>query len=120
FGPILRAEQAIVVGDTKQMPPTSFFDRLTSEVEDEDEEIAAANVTKDLESILALMDARIPPRSAAKRDLRWHYRSKHHSLIEPANAMSYDHRLFVFPNPAGPNERLGLRFHHNPNTAYGR
>lgn len=120
FGAILRGAQAIVVGDTKQMPPTSFFDRLTSEVEEEDEEMAAANVTRDLESILALMDARIPPKSAAKRDLRWHYRSKHHSLIEPANAMSYDHRLFVFPNPAGPNERLGLRFHHNPNTAYGR
>jgi very-short-patch-repair endonuclease len=120
FGAILRGSQAIVVGDTKQMPPTSFFDRLTSEVEDEDEEQAAANVTRDLESILALMDARIPPRSAAKRDLRWHYRSKHHSLIEPANAMSYDHRLFVFPNPAGPDNRLGLRFHHNPNTVYGR
>jgi very-short-patch-repair endonuclease len=120
FGAILRGSQVIVVGDTKQMPPTSFFDRLTSEVEDEDEETAATNVTRDLESILALMDARIPPKSAAKRDLRWHYRSKHHSLIEPANAMSYDHRLFVFPNPAVASERLGLRFHHNPNTVYGR
>ena len=120
FGAILRGSQAIVVGDTKQMPPTSFFDRLTTEVDDDDEDQLAANVTKDLESILALMDARIPPKSAAKRDLRWHYRSKHHSLIEPANAMSYDHRLFVFPNPGGPNERLGLRFHYNPNTVYGR
>ena len=120
FGAILRGSQAIVVGDTKQMPPTSFFDRLTSEVDEEDEDLAAANVTKDLESILGLMDARIPPKSAAKRDLRWHYRSKHHSLIEPANAMSYDHRLFVFPNPTKASDQLGLRFHHNPNTVYGR
>ncbi len=120
FGAILRGKQVIVVGDSKQMPPTSFFDRLTSEVDEEDEETAAANVTRDLESILALMDARMPPRSAGKRDLRWHYRSKHHSLIEPANALSYDHRLFVFPDPVGPTERLGLRYHHNPATAYGR
>ncbi len=120
FGAILRGAQAIVVGDTKQMPPTSFFEKLTSDVEDEDEEAVAANVTQGLESILSLMDARIPPRSAARRDLRWHYRSKHHTLIEPANAMSYEHRLFVFPNPGGANERLGLRLHQNPNTVYGR
>jgi len=120
FGAILRGSQAIVVGDTKQMPPTSFFDRLTTDVEEEDEENAAMNVTRDLESILALMDARMPPKSASRRDLRWHYRSKHHSLIEPANAMSYDHRLFVFPNPGQPTEALGLRLHHNPNTTYGR
>jgi very-short-patch-repair endonuclease len=120
FGAILRGKQVIVVGDSKQMPPTSFFDRLTTESEDDDEEVAAANVARGLESILALMDARMPPKSAGKRDLRWHYRSKHHSLIEPANAMSYDHRLFVFPDPVGPTETLGLRFHHNPATVYGR
>ena len=35
FGGILRARQTIVVGDSKQMPPTSFFDKLTSEEVDE-------------------------------------------------------------------------------------
>jgi superfamily I DNA and/or RNA helicase len=38
LGAIARCSQLIVVGDPKQLPPTSFFDRLNSDAsEDEDE-----------------------------------------------------------------------------------
>ena len=51
FGAILRGKQVIVVGDTKQMPPTNFF---STEVDLEDE----VSETADIESILSLFRAK--------------------------------------------------------------
>jgi len=51
FGAILRGRQIIVVGDTRQMPPTDFFSR---EVEMDEEDNAASNI----ESVLAMFRAR--------------------------------------------------------------
>ena len=44
--------------------------------------------------------------------LKWHYRSRHHSLIAVSNREFYDSRLFIVPSPTDTNETLGLRFHH--------
>jgi hypothetical protein len=41
--------------------------------------------------------------------LRWHYRSRHESLIATSNAEFYENRLLVLPSPRGRTERLGLR-----------
>jgi very-short-patch-repair endonuclease len=117
FGAILRGRQVVVVGDSRQMPPTSFFERLTS---GDDETGDEENLTRDLESVLSLMDSKVAPRSPRRRDLRWHYRSLHHSLIAPSNHLFYDRRLFLFPNPQPPGEEMGLRLHLLPDTVYGR
>lgn len=109
LGAILRARQLVVVGDTKQLPPTSFFDRLGDALDDED------NVTADLPSILGMCDAQ----GAPQRMLRWHYRSRHESLINLSNHEFYDDRLVVFPS-AGSRQQMGLVFHHLPHTAYDR
>lgn len=109
FGAILRGKQAVVVGDNKQLPPTSFFDSLTSEPEDED------NPTTDIQSILGMFDAQDAPR----RMLRWHYRSRHESLITLSNHEFYENKLVIFPSP-GSRYRMGLAFHHLPNTWYDR
>ena len=61
IGPIMRARQVIVVGDSKQLPPTDFF----REVNDEDEDVP------DLESILDECSSSMP-----QRMLLWHYRSQ--------------------------------------------
>ena len=53
IGAIYRADQLIVIGDSKQMPPSNFFN-ATIEIEDEDEE--TSDVT-DFESILDLCSA---------------------------------------------------------------
>ncbi len=53
LGTLLRGRQAVVVGDSRQLPPTSFFDRLTGDAEGDDEEETAA----DVESILGLFVA---------------------------------------------------------------
>lgn len=85
-GAIARAKNVVVVGDPKQMPPTSFFS--TNNI-DED------NIEKeDLESILDDCLALSMP----SKHLLWHYRSKHESLIAFSNAKYYDNKLLTFPS----------------------
>ena len=107
LGLVARAKQMVVVGDNRQLPPTAFFDRVVADEEDEDpdEAIAAAKAT-DLESILALCEAR----GLNSAMLRWHYRSRHPSLIEVSNAEFYKH-LILPPAPTvhRANEGLILR-----------
>lgn len=109
LGAILRGKQVVVVGDTKQMPPTSFFDKLNTDTEDEE------NVTADMQSILGMCDAQ----GAPQRMLRWHYRSRHESLISLSNQEFYENRLVIFPSP-GSKHRMGLAFNHLPDTFYDK
>jgi len=111
FGAIMRGKQSVVVGDSKQLPPTSFFDSLV-ESDDEDD----FDNIGDTESILSLFLGK----GAPERMLRWHYRSRHDSLIAVSNNEFYDNRLVVFPSPGSNETARGLRFHHLPNTAYDR
>ncbi len=85
-GVIARGESAIIVGDPKQMPPTSFFGQNNS---DED-----AAETDDLESILDDCLALNLPET----HLTWHYRSMHESLIAFSNSRFYENRLYTFPS----------------------
>jgi len=106
LGAIARCRQIIVVGDDKQLPPTSFFSRIVGGDEpDEQEEGAQA---KDLESVLSLCAAKGLP----QRMLQWHYRSRHESLIAVSNKEFYDGNLFIVPSPDRERRQTGLRFHH--------
>jgi hypothetical protein len=109
IGAIARGKQLVVVGDTRQLPPTSFFDKLNSEIEEEE------NVTADIQSILGMCDAQ----GAPSRMLRWHYRSRHESLISLSNHEFYEDKLVIFPSP-GSKQSLGLRFHYLPEAIYDR
>ncbi len=104
LGAIARAKQVVVVGDDKQMPPTRFFQRMTEEVEDAPAEEDAALAARDVESILGLANARGIPNAM----LRWHYRSRHESLIATSNAEFYGNRLLVLPSPRPRSPALGL------------
>src|SRR6185437_13257356 len=96
--------KGVVVGDSRQLPPTSFFDRLTGGEDIEDDEPASA----DLESILSLFTAQ----GAPERMLRWHYRSRHESLIAVSNHEFYADRLVVFPSPDAGRTGGGLVLRH--------
>ncbi len=111
LGAIARGKQLVVVGDSKQLPPSSFFDSVTREGTETDEE----NVTADIQSVLELCKARQMP----ERMLRWHYRSLHQSLIAASNHLFYEDRLVIFPSPGGKG-RMGLLYHHLPATHYER
>ena len=122
LGSVIRASQIIVVGDTKQMPPTSFFDRITGSDEfdeDESDDIEAHDIAEQ-ESILAFASFRIPEGSPCRRDLRWHYRSRHESLITTSNRLFYRDRLVIFPHPSNSDGEMGLILRHLPDTVYGR
>ena len=112
LGAFLRAEQAVVMGDTRQLPPTSFFDIMLETVEDEDYEIASLS---DMESILHLCKGRFPTKM-----LRWHYRSRHESLIALSNQEFYDNNLLIYPSPCHETLSLGLKFEYMEDTVYDR
>ncbi|WDL97662.1 DUF3320 domain-containing protein [Alicyclobacillus sp. ALC3] len=113
FSAILRGRQLVVVGDSKQLPPTNFFDAAV----DDDEDAEDTDVhTNDMESILGLCVSQGMP----ERMLRWHYRSRHESLVALSNAEFYDGRLVVFPSPDRQSTAKGLVLHRLDDTAYDR
>jgi very-short-patch-repair endonuclease len=119
FGAFARAKQHVVVGDSKQLPPTRFFTRLTSNEDDENgiaEEDMPAAQAKDVESILGLCCARGVPETM----LRWHYRSRHHSLIAVSNREFYENKLFIVPSPLLVVAGLGLAFRFVEGGIYDR
>ena len=106
IGAIARCNQIVVVGDQKQLPPTSFFDRLESDIQpEEDDEVSVARVTE-MESILTLCEAR----GIDQRMLEWHYRSRDPSLIRVSNDRFYDNQLILPPSPEGSKETYGMFF----------
>ncbi|MCY4506137.1 MAG: AAA domain-containing protein, partial [Acidobacteria bacterium] len=87
-GVLARANQVIVAGDPKQMPPSSFFARQATGGDDEDE------TDEDLESILDdLLACGMPT-----RHLHMHYRSRCESLIAFSNSRYYGEKLVTFPS----------------------
>jgi very-short-patch-repair endonuclease len=113
LGAIARARQIVVVGDQMQLPPTRFFSKLLEDETNNDEDETAFS-TGDLESILGLCTAQ----GVSQRMLRWHYRSRHHSLIAVSNREFYRDQLFVVPSPLGQSEGLGVRFHYFPDGVF--
>jgi superfamily I DNA and/or RNA helicase len=70
-----RAKQIIVVGDSKQMPPSSFFRTSNNSM-----------------TLLDQVESIFP-----KKMLKWHYRSEHPGLISFSNNHFYDNELLVLP-----------------------
>ncbi|MBL3527473.1 MAG: DUF4011 domain-containing protein [gamma proteobacterium endosymbiont of Lamellibrachia anaximandri] len=99
LGAAARGAQLVVVGDPKQLPPTSFFDRIVEDDEDDPTGI------EESESIL---DATLPMFPA--RRLRWHYRSQHESLIAFSNHSFYDSDLVLFPSPHKETDNYGIQY----------
>jgi very-short-patch-repair endonuclease len=110
LGAIARGKQLVVVGDSRQLPPTAFFqgERIETEPEDDD--------TPDLESILDECVVASFPR----RMLRWHYRSRHESLIAFSNEHFYEGRLNTFPSASRDGGELGVEFVYVEDGVYDR
>ncbi|OIO66645.1 MAG: DNA helicase [Zetaproteobacteria bacterium CG_4_9_14_3_um_filter_49_83] len=101
IGAIARGKQVVMVGDPKQLPPTSFFNRAASNSDDDlDEDVEA-----DLESILdECIGANLPT-----MNLSWHYRSRHESLIAFSNHRYYNGGLVTFPSPVTDDRAVSLQ-----------
>ena len=105
-GALARGGQAIIVGDPKQLPPTSFFARVSSATSDGDED-SGLLLVEDSKSVLELASSIFNSRM-----LRWHYRSRHESLIAFSNREFYRDQLIVFPSPATHSGRYGIGWTH--------
>lgn len=105
LGAVARGGQLIVVGDPKQLPPSTFFERRLEGDEDEATDGETLSV-EEHESILDVASALYQP----IRQLRWHYRSRHGSLIAFSNREFYRGRLLLFPSPFPGRPDLGVKF----------
>ncbi len=112
-GSIYRGDRLVVAGDPKQLPPTPFFQYSM----DEDFDWDAANYEFDVfDSVLdECMSIGLPVKM-----LRWHYRSRHDSLISFSNDRYYDGRLVLFPASRMGAEDLGLEFVYVEDGVYQR
>jgi hypothetical protein len=100
IGALLRCTKTVVVGDTNQLPPSSFFKTMVDD-EGADEDETVLN-----ESVLEMANATFRP----ARRLRWHYRSRHSGLIKFSNRLVYEDNLVVFPSATESISRMGIEF----------
>lgn len=112
IGAVARGSQLVVVGDPKQLPPTSFFSRMS--LADGDDDGMGQMATSEAESILDVCISHFQP----VRTLRWHYRSRHESLIAFSNHHFYRGGLLVFPSPYPKSKALGLRYQYVADGVY--
>lgn len=117
IGAIMRGKQVIIVGDTKQLPPTSFF---ATSLNDEDFDLDDDEDRKDndagaYESILDESVAILPERS-----LHWHYRSRDEHLIAFSNFKIYNGSLITFPSSIEKAPDLGVEYVYVSDGVYDR
>lgn len=98
LGAIYRAKQCIIIGDSKQMPPTNFFTSMSEEEDDYE---------NDMESILDKGGSVFP----TKR-LNWHYRSRSEELIAFSNQNFYEGRLITIPQAKPHTKGFGVDFQY--------
>jgi superfamily I DNA and/or RNA helicase len=101
LGAVARRSQLVVVGDPKQLLPTSFFQRTIDDEDDDEEKIAATDGKSILD--IALGQCQPVPR------LRWHYRSQHHSPIAFSNEEFYGGDSVVSPSAYHQHDNLRVK-----------
>jgi hypothetical protein len=100
---IYRGKALILAGDDKQLPPTSFFERVQEDIGNDETDIA------DFQSVLELAKG-----CGAFSNLRlnWHYRSRHEALIAFSNYKFYDGKLVTYPSARSEGPHVGVEFFH--------
>lgn len=101
IGAIYRGKQIIVVGDSKQMPPSNFFTSMS------DTEELGEDDFEDFESILDICSATFPQCS-----LKWHYRSRYEQLISFSNKNFYNYDLITFPSSQQDRRGNGVDYYY--------
>ncbi|KJR44322.1 DNA helicase related protein [Desulfosporosinus sp. I2] len=115
IGAISRGKQVIIAGDSKQLPPTNFFNASTSDTEfdndDSDDEYDDTNAYESILDEAGLL---------TERTLLWHYRSRHEHLIAFSNAKIYKNNLITFPANADKLPDNGVEYVYVAEGFYDR
>lgn len=115
IGAIMRGKQVIIVGDTKQLPPTNFF---TSSLEDEDFDTDTEVSDNDAGAYQSILDESVTV--LPERSLRWHYRSRHEHLIAFSNIKIYGSSMITFPSSVEKAPDCGVEYIYVSNGVYDR
>ncbi|MFY7952056.1 MAG: DUF4011 domain-containing protein, partial [Armatimonadaceae bacterium] len=107
---ITRGKACVIVGDSRQLPPTRFFDRKEGAETNADvsEDAILEDALEPLESVLDEAVASGLP----QQSLLWHYRSRDERLIEFSNRRNYGAQLKTFPAPRQAHGNLGVEFRY--------
>jgi very-short-patch-repair endonuclease len=114
IGAIYRGKTLVVAGDNKQLPPTSFFQKNLIDDVDWDE-----LSDEDVEVFDSILDECLGIGLPVKT-LKWHYRSRHESLIAFSNHRFYDDNLITFPAAKAQTDSLGVKLVYVPDGIYDR
>lgn len=115
IGAIMRGKQAIIVGDTKQLPPTNFF---ATSLNDDDYDINEDKEDDYLGAYESILDEAVA--ALPERGLRWHYRSKHEHLIAFSNIKIYNGSLITFPSSVETAPDFGVEYIYVADGVYDR
>ncbi len=115
LGAVARGRQLVVVGDPRQLPPTNFFAVQLGETETETGDDGELKLEA-LESVLELAQAA----GFFGAQLKWHYRSRHESLIAFSNRNFYEASLLTFPSADRAVGEVGLSFEFVAGTYEGK
>ena len=141
IGALGRARAAVIAGDSKQMPPSSFGEVGWDDSAESDRDLPVASVAPVTavaadpsaadggEPEATAADFRIVPDEESilsemvhagvdRLWLSWHYRSQDESLIAFSNGHYYDNRLSSFPAYPGEVTDTGLSFTRVDGTFY--
>jgi hypothetical protein len=108
IGAMGRGQAVVIVGDSRQMPPSAAFTAKAGEGESDEssfEDLEAP--VEEAESILEeVVEAGLP-----REMLAWHYRSRDEVLISFSNEKYYDRKLGTFPSPFPQRPGVGITYH---------
>ena len=113
FGSIYRGKQCIVIGDTKQMPPTSFFQASAETIGSQVDEETEVEEENDLDSILDKASELFETKA-----LKWHYRSRTEELIVFSNNNFYNSNLITIPQSRHHERGFGIDYYYIPEGRY--
>lgn len=117
IGAIFRGKQVVIVGDSKQLPPTSFFSASLSD-HDYDDIDDDENEDDDIDAYESILEEAVTV--LPERTLRWHYRSRHEHLIAFSNAKIYRQQLITFPSFVEKKPDVGVEYIYVSDGVYDR
>jgi very-short-patch-repair endonuclease len=118
IGAIMRGAQAVIVGDSKQLPPTSFFMASISDYDYDTDDYNEDDYYDDTNAFDSILDELVTV--LPERTLRWHYRSRYEDLIAFSNTKIYNHSLITFPSTITREPDKGVEYIYVPNGVYDR